>query len=239
MSSTNSDNQIQFYQDAPHDCSYIAGRQAQNIYPDPNKPMTNHLYSQLIAHGFRRSGDHSYRPNCGECQSCVPVRINTKKFKLSRSQRRCLSRNKTLSRTILPAEFKREHYDLYCRYLTARHVGGGMDNPTIESYSHFLISDWSETRFIEFREEGKLISVAVTDIVENSLSALYTFFDPDFEARSLGTYSILQQINLAQELGLTWLYLGYWIEDCQKMKYKQNFSGLEGYIEQDWQALKS
>ena len=231
--------QLDFYQDIPHACSYMDNREARNIYPDPNKPMTNSLYSHLIEHGFRRSGDMAYRPYCPSCQACVPVRININNFKLSRSQRRCLKRNQDLTVTALPAEFKQEHYQLYCRYLSARHEGGGMDDPTEESYLRFLTSEWSETQFIEIRDKNKLVAVAVTDSVHNGLSALYTFFDPLLAAKSLGTFSILMQINLAQSHGLSWLYLGYWIKGCQKMQYKQNFSAVESYLDQQWQELKT
>ncbi|MFT7413661.1 MAG: arginyl-tRNA--protein-N-Asp/Glu arginylyltransferase [Methylophagaceae bacterium] len=230
---------IVFYQDTPHPCSYLEAREACNIYPDPNQPMTNALYSHLIQYGFRRSGALAYRPHCLNCQACVPVRINTANFTLNRSQRRCLQRNQHLTISQHPASFNTEHYELYCRYLAARHQGGGMDNPTEESYVNFLTSSWSETSFIEIRDEKRLVAVAVTDYIQHGLSALYTFFDPDMRAYSLGTYAILQQINIAKTRGLPWIYLGYWISNCQKMKYKQNFSGIEGYINQKWQALNN
>jgi arginyl-tRNA--protein-N-Asp/Glu arginylyltransferase len=230
---------LKFYQDTPHSCSYMDDRQAQNIYPDPNVPMTNSMYSLLITHGFRRSGDMAYRPYCPSCQDCVPVRINVEQFKPNRSQRRCLKRNEDLTVSIHDAEFNPEHYQLYCLYLTTRHVGGGMDEPTKESYLRFLTSEWSETKFIEIRQAEKLVAVAVTDYIDEGLSALYTFFDPTLAHRSLGTFGILTQINLAQSLGLPWLYLGYWIKDCQKMQYKQNFSAVESYKDQQWLPLKT
>jgi len=230
---------ITFYQDTAHDCSYLDNQQARNIYPDPNQTLTNELYSQLIAHGFRRSGNLAYRPYCSDCSACVPVRINVEQFKASRSQRRCLQRNQDLTISHHSATFNAEHFELYRRYLASRHLNGGMDNPTEESYVSFLTSDWSETSFIEIRRDSQLVAVAITDHVHNGLSALYTFFDPDMAEYSLGTYGILQQINIAQTQGLSWLYLGYWIKDCQKMQYKQNFSAIEGYIDQQWQALKT
>lgn len=229
---------IRFYQDTPHDCSYLDDRQARNIYPDPNKPMTDALYSQLIQHGFRRSGNIAYRPYCLDCNACVAVRINVNAFKASRSQRRCLQRNQTISISHHSASFNAEHFALYQRYLSARHLGGGMDDPTEESYLNFLTSDWGQTSFIEMRRDSELIAVAITDHVDDGLSALYTFFEPDMARYSLGTYSILQQIEIAQTQGLSWLYLGYWIKDCQKMQYKQKFSAIEGYIDQRWQSLE-
>jgi arginyl-tRNA--protein-N-Asp/Glu arginylyltransferase len=229
---------LKFFQDAkPHPCSYLSDQQAQNIYPDPNCTLTNQLYSNLIAHGFRRSGNQAYRPFCPECQQCVPVRIVVNDFKLSRSHKRCLKRNEHLTIHSKESTFNPEHFELYQRYLASRHIDGGMDNPTEESYNNFLMSYWSETSFIEVRDGEKLVAVAVTDHVNNGLSAFYTFFDPSLEKQSLGTYAILQQINLAKAHNLSWLYLGYWIEECQKMRYKQQFSALEGYTNQQWQAL--
>lgn len=232
-------NTLKFYRDSPHDCSYLSEQQTQNIYPDPNVVMSNALYSQLIQHGFRRSGNHAYRPHCPDCQACIPVRINLKQFKMSRSQRRCSQRNQHLTMIALPAEFNAEHYELYCRYLAARHSNGGMDNPTEQSYRDFLIGKWSDTRFIEFRDQSQLVALAVTDFVDDSLSAFYTFFDPELTKQSLGTYAILQQIVKANTENLSFLYLGYWIENCQKMEYKSTFSALEGYIDQQWQPLKT
>lgn len=229
---------LTFYQDArPHTCSYLADQLSQNLYPDPAMPMTNGLYSELIQYGFRRSGNSSYRPHCPACNACVPVRINIATFRPNRSQRRCLKRNSHLSQYEKSAVFSEEHYSLYARYLNTRHANAGMDNPTTESYRHFLLSYWSDTLFIEFRDGEKLVGIAVTDQVDNALSAFYTFFDPDYANQSLGTYAILQQIDLAQTMGLSYVYLGYYIADCQKMSYKKNFSGLEGFIDHQWQAL--
>mgnify|MGYP000011476791 FL=1 len=231
---------IKFYQDSqPHTCSYLENRLAQNIYPDPNYPMSNKVYSQLIQFGFRRSGNHSYRPHCEGCQACIPVRINVNKFTPNRAQRRCLKRNQHLMITSHPAEFNPEHFELYSRYLNTRHPDGGMDNPTKESYTHFLTSFWSDTQFLEFRNESQLLGVAVTDFVDDGLSAFYTFFDPEFNDLSLGTYAILKQIEMARSQRCSSLYLGYWVADCRKMQYKQSFSALEAYQDQQWQTLKT
>lgn len=232
-------NSIQFYQDTGHDCSYLDGQQARNIYPDPKVPMTNQLYSLLIQLGFRRSGDFSYRPYCEHCQACVPVRINTNNFSANRSQRRCLKRNEDVSMTLLEPIFDTHHFALYERYLHERHMGGGMDNPTKENYMGFIDSQWSDSVLLEFRINNELAAVAVTDIVSDGASAFYTFFDPALSKRSLGTFAILQQIQFAQSNRLPYLYLGYWIKNCQKMVYKQNFSGLEAFVDQHWQPFES
>tara|TARA_B110000285_G_scaffold224526_1_gene281481 strand:- start:218 stop:925 length:708 start_codon:yes stop_codon:yes gene_type:complete len=233
------DLSIKFYQDAhSHQCSYLPGQKARNLYPDPELVMTNEVYSQLIQHGFRRSGNSCYRPHCPACNACVPVRINIDKFKISRSQRRCLKRNQNLTITHHLAEFNLEHYSLYSRYLKTRHANAGMDNPTQISYCDFLTSDWGDTHFIQFHDDSKLVGLAVTDYIDNAISAFYTFFDPDYTQQSIGTYAILEQINIARNHGLSYVYLGYWIENSQKMSYKQNFSGVEGYIDHQWQPLE-
>jgi arginine-tRNA-protein transferase len=229
---------IQFYQDKGHECSYLKDQQARNIYPDPNLVMSNGLYSQLIQLGFRRSGDFSYRPYCETCNACVPVRINTNLFTPNRSQRRCIKRNQDVSLTMMEPIFNQEHFDLYERYLAGRHINGGMDNPTIHNYMGFIDSKWSDTALLEFRINKRLIAIAVTDFVHDGASAFYTFFEPEFANRSLGTYAILQQIEMTKQNHRPYLYLGYWIKDCKKMVYKQNFSGLEAFTEHRWQPFE-
>ena len=220
---------LDFFQDHPHACSYLEHRLARNIYPDPAKKPDKKLYNHLIQHGFRRSGDHIYRPLCPNCQSCIPVRIDVNAFQFNRSQRRCWKQNADLSMKIKPAEFNEEHFDLYCYYLAKRHANGGMDNPSIDNYKNFLLSSWCDIGFLEFRLQDKLVAVAVTDFVFDGVSAFYTFFDPDLNKRGLGTFAILKQIELAKNYGLSWLYLGYWIKESNKMNYKSHFSGLEHY----------
>lgn len=232
-------NTIQFYQDAPHSCSYLDDHQARNLYPDPNLVMTNALYGQLIQHGFRRSGDITYRPYCQSCNACVPVRIDVNNFHPNRSQRRCLSKNQDITLSVLPTDFNAEHFQLYCRYIADRHAGGGMENPTEESYVNFISSHWCDTKLIEFKKQDQLVAIAVTDFIADGASAFYTFFDPDLSKNSLGTFSILQQIYLTKKYNLSKLYLGYWIKNCRKMQYKQNFSSVEAYTNQQWQSLNS
>ena len=220
---------LDFYQDQPHPCSYLREQLARNIYPDPNRPVTKVLYDHLIQHGFRRSGDHVYRPHCPNCQACIPVRINLGHFSPNRTQRRCLRNNSDITIKMRPAEFNQAHFDLYKRYINQRHPDGGMENPTEESYCNFLLSSWADSAFIEFSLHDKIVAIAVTDFVSRGMSAFYTFFDPDLTKRSLGTFAILKQIEIAREYGLSWLYLGYWIEACDKMSYKTKFSGLEAF----------
>jgi arginine-tRNA-protein transferase len=223
-----------FYATPPHECNYLPDREAVTLFADPRFPKNTRLYSALADCGFRRSGEHLYIPHCSGCSSCVPVRIPVGEFSPTRAQLRARRRNQDLEIVARPAGFDQEHFELYRRYLGARHAGGGMDNPTAATYLEFLCATWSETVFFEMRAEGRLLAVAVTDVMQNGLSAVYSFFDPDVGRRSLGRYSILFQIEEARRRNLQWLYLGYWIKQCRKMNYKNEYRPLEYYVDNDW-----
>lgn len=138
--------------------------------------------------------------------------------------------------TVTEAKCDNETFALYQRYINSRHVGGSMENPSKEDFQKFLYNNWCDTKFLEFRLDQKLVAVAVTDIVGNGLSAVYSFFDPEMKQRSLGTYCILQQIEYAKKLQIDFVYLGYWIENHDKMHYKKNFKPLELYLDDRWQV---
>jgi len=227
--------QLTLYSTPPHSCAYFANHQATTIFLDPFFQDNSVVYSYLSERGFRRSGQFLYRPHCQNCEQCISVRIPVHSFEYHRNQRRIWQKNQDLK--VIPAAgyFKREHFELYQRYLAQRHKNGGMDNPTPESYIHFLTCDWSYTIFYEFRLQGKLLAVAVVDLLDDSLSAIYTFFDPNYAKRSLGVYAILWEIEESKRLDLKWLYLGYWIKNCQKMSYKANYHPLEYYYQKRWQ----
>ena len=231
MSSQN----LNLYLTSEHECGYLPGHRATNLVPDPCIRMNMDLYSQLIELGYRRSGGHTYRPHCRQCSKCIPCRIPAARFRPNRSQRRCLKVNQDCTAHRLEARFRDEHFELYERYINARHADGNMANPLPQDYRSFLYSDWSDTFFIEFREHGQLVAVAVCDKVRSGLSAVYSYFDPDLETRSLGTFCVLKMIEQADQLGLRYLYLGYLIHDSEKMKYKQNFRPLEVFIDNRWQ----
>lgn len=214
---------ISFYATPPHACSYLAERMATTVFADPRAEMDMQIYSTLIQYGYRRSGSHVYAPHCESCYSCRSMRLAVNDFKADRSQRRNRKQNQSLSTHIQAAEFNQEHYDLYERYIASRHQGGGMDNPQPDSYMDFLSADWCQTEFVEFREEGKLLAIAVVDQMDNGLSAVYTFFDPEHSSRGLGTYAVLWQIDEVRRRQLPYLYLGYWIEESPKMAYKARF----------------
>jgi arginine-tRNA-protein transferase len=224
------------YLSATHSCSYLPGLSARTLFVDPMAPMDGLLYEGLIEQGFRRSGAHVYRPACDPCRRCVPVRIPVREFSPNRSQRRNARLNADLTLLERPAAFEPEHYALYETYVRSRHGGGGMaEDASAESYQDFLVRPWGgETRLLELRLTDRVLAVAVTDRLPTSLSAVYTFFDPASSRRALGTFAVLSQIALARRLGLRYLYLGYWIEECRKMAYKDAFRPIQAWSGGHW-----
>jgi len=225
---------IGFFTSPPHECGYLADRTAVTMFADPRIRLSTETYSWLSAHGFRRSGTHVYRPHCGNCNACVAVRIAVDDFQPRRRHRRTLARNADLTVRERPARFDGEHFALYERYLRARHPDSQMDSTNPSSYMSFLTAGWCDTRFYEFRHRHELLAVAVVDLLEDGLSAVYTFFAPEQGARSLGRYAILQQVEWARAAGLPWVYLGYWIAECGKMSYKTEFAPLERFRDGAW-----
>lgn len=222
---------------AEHDCSYLDGRLSRSAVVDPGFPLDPPFYSRLIEQGFRRSGDQVYKPYCHDCQACVPTRIPVSVFEANRKQRRCLRRNQHTQVVVKTAEFNEHHFDLYQRYQIARHEKTPDDDISREDYLHFLASSWCETWFVEFLIEGRLAAVAVVDVLEHALSAVYTFFDPDFDDYSPGVYAVLWQIEEARRRKLDFVYLGFWIGDCRKMRYKIQYQPLQGLMADQWQDI--
>lgn len=229
---------LAFFLSYPHPCGYLGDREAVSLLADPAFPMEPHVYEYLLEQGFRRNGGQSYRPHCQGCQSCMPVRIPVEPFVPSRNLKRVWRRNQDLEILLQPGLFQEEHFALYRRYLASRHPGGPMENPSPDEYMGFLTAPWLETLFIEYRLGDRPVMVAVTDMLPNALSAVYTFFDPDETARSLGTFAILHQVELARRWGVPHLYLGYWIAACRKMRYKARFHPLEGCAAGEWRRLE-
>ena len=218
----------------PHNCSYLPGEQATTLFVDPSTPIDARIYSQLSYIGFRRSGPHLYRPHCAACNACVPARVPVGSFNPNRSQRRILARNRDLQVEVVEDISSDEHFDLYSRYIRGRHRDGDMYPPDREQFNSFLTREWGATRFVEFRDQGRLLALAVLDRLDNGISAIYTFYDPDESARSLGSFVILWQIGLARDLGLPAVYLGYWIRNCRKMNYKTRFRPSELLANGHW-----
>ncbi len=205
---------------------------------DPALPADTQLYSGLIDQGFRRSGSLLYRPDCSTCSACISLRVNSREFQPRRSQRRIWLRNQDLLVRQLPARYQEEHFALFQRYLSQRHPAGGMNPSSRAGYRDFLIAPQVDSCWVEFRAADRLVMVAVVDILAAGLSAVYTFFDPRLKQRGLGIYSILWQIAEARRRGLPWVYLGYWIRECQQMKYKDRFRPCEIYQHNVWIACQ-
>lgn len=223
-------------------CSYLPEEEERLLIALDERLQNNRSYSLLMMEGFRRSGDQSYRPHCPSCNACQSVRVVVDDFTPSKSQKRSLKRNDHFKITT-SEQLKDDYYSLYENYINTCHQDGSMYPANYQQFKSFLSSKLTKQLFIEtWLEVGdskKLICVAVTDMLINGLSAVYTFYHPDFKAYGLGVFSILTQIDFCKQHDLPYLYLGYQIDDCQKMNYKNRYFPYEKFIGQEWFLVKN
>ncbi|MBL4582112.1 MAG: arginyltransferase [Gammaproteobacteria bacterium] len=229
---------IKLFRTAVHPCSYKEDESAATVFVDPELTITQHLNSRLSALGYRRSGAHLYRPDCESCRACISCRLPVAQFKRSRRFQRIWNRNSDLRVEVCSELNGEEAYFLYQEYIEKRHSDGDMYPATQEQFNAFIRSNAEGSQYYCFYLEEKLIAVAVSDVLDRGLSAVYTFFDPELAKRSLGNFAILWQIEQARARQLDYLYLGYWIKNCAKMDYKSTFRPLEMLIEGKWLLVK-
>ena len=218
-------------------CNYLAEESERLLVVHPKEQLSLPIYQQLMNQGFRRGGSDAYRPHCEHCQACQSIRINVNEFIPSKSQKRVINKGKDLTFKWV-ASPSSDYFELYSDYITQRHSTGSMYPPKIEALETFTQCDWLEIYFLESYLDDELISVAVCDVLENGLSAVYTFFSPNYEKRSLGRFNILKQIEHCKALGFKYLYLGFQIDACDAMNYKKQYLPNERYIGNQWIKYK-
>jgi arginine-tRNA-protein transferase len=231
--------QLSFFITPPHACPYLKEETAKTVFLSPDIHPDKPLYSALINQGFRRSGEHIYRPQCDSCQSCISIRIPVSQFKPNKQQKRTLKKAIGLSMSVTPAHFNQQHFQLFDRYISERHKDGDMYPTSPNQYKEFLLNDWIECNYLNFIDpmNQKLVTTAVYDQVEDGLSAVYTYFDPDYSKYSPGRLAILKLIDLAKQQNLPYVYLGYWIKNCDKMAYKGDYRPIECFVKDRWVNL--
>jgi arginine-tRNA-protein transferase len=231
----------QFYVTAPQPCPYLPGRMERKLFTALQGEGAQRLNDGLSKQGFRRSQNVLYRPSCADCAACLSARINVAEFAASKSQRRTIRRNAGLKRRATSPWATEEQYSLFRRYLESRHATGGMADMDTFEFAAMVEETPIRTRVVEYTDTdtGALIAVCLTDILDDGVSMVYSFYDPDHTSASLGTYVILDHIAIARENGLPYVYLGYWVPGSPKMGYKAGFSGLEVYVGNRWQKMRN
>lgn len=227
----------QFYVTAPQPCPYLEGRMERKLFTALQGDTATKLNDALSKQGFRRSQNVLYRPSCSECSACMSARIDVSHFAPSRSQRRVEKRAKHLTRRATSPWATEEQYTLFRKYLDGRHATGGMADMDMFEFAAMVEETPIRSRLIEYDEGEELRAVCLTDILDDGLSMVYSFFDPARDKLSLGTYIILDHIKIARELNLPYVYLGYWVPGSPKMDYKAKFKGLEVYRHGAWNPI--
>lgn len=230
----------QFYVTASQPCPYLDGKTERKLFTGLQEDHGNMLNDALSKQGFRRSQNVLYRPSCANCAACLSARIRVADFKPSKSHRRVLRKNANIHREGHTAWATEEQYELFTAYLNQRHANGGMADMDILEFAAMVEETPVQTRVVEYfhadenGKRGALTAASLTDILDDGLSMVYSFFDPDSSPNSPGTFMILDHIEIAREMGLEYVYLGYWVPGSEKMDYKSRFSGLELYMGNRW-----
>ncbi|MBO9410449.1 MULTISPECIES: arginyltransferase [unclassified Ruegeria] len=226
----------QFYVTAPQPCPYLEGRMERKLFTALQGEGADQLNNSLSQQGFRRSQNVLYRPSCADCAACLSARIDVSAFAPSKSQKRAVKRNAFLQRKANSPWATDEQYELFRRYLDTRHADGGMADMDVFEFAAMIEETPIRSRVVEYADPDtdNLIAVSLTDVLDDGLSMVYSFYDPHQPQNSLGTYMILDHIDIAREAGLPYVYLGYWVPGSPKMGYKARFSGLEAYIQGEW-----
>ncbi|HPE24983.1 MAG: arginyltransferase [Rhodobacteraceae bacterium] len=234
----------QFYVTAPQPCPYLDGRFERKLFTALQGENAKRLNDALSKQGFRRSQNVLYRPSCAECTACLSARIRVADFAPNKSQRRTLKRNEGLRRDATSPWATEDQFALFRRYLDSRHADGGMADMDIFEFAAMIEETPVKSRVIEYASRGDggrgpraLTAVCLTDVLDDGLSMVYSFYDPALIAHSLGTYIILDHVEIARSMGLPYVYLGYWVPGSRKMGYKANFAALEIYKGGAWQDI--
>ena len=234
----------QFYVTAPQACPYLDGRMERKLFTALQGEHAQKLNDALSKQGFRRSQNVLYRPSCAECSACLSARIRVADFQPSRTQKRVLKKNTGLRRNATSPWATEDQYHLFRRYLDTRHADGGMADMDVFEFAAMIEETPIKSRVVEYSrapsrdEDGRpLAAVCLTDVFDDGLSMVYSFYDPDLAQDSLGTYVILDHIEIAREAGLPYVYLGYWVPGSPKMGYKANFAALEIYKSGQWMPM--
>jgi arginyl-tRNA--protein-N-Asp/Glu arginylyltransferase len=235
----------QFYLTAPSPCPYLRGKEERKVFTHLVGERAPELNNILTHGGFRRSQSIAYRPACEDCRSCVSVRVLAREFQPTRSMRRISKRNVDVVSDMRTAVPTSEQYSIFRAYLDSRHRDGGMADMTVLDYAMMVEDSHVDTRIVEYRRRvagkpagGELIAVGLTDVLGDGLSMVYSFFEPDESARSLGTFMVLDHIARAQRMGLTYVYLGYWVRGSRKMDYKSRFLPQERLAPEGWARVE-
>lgn len=241
MSSTNNSkalSSVRLFRTTGHPCSYKSDQIASTVFVDPDLVIDKSLNSKLSELGYRRSGAHLYRPDCDACSACISCRVPVFQFQPRRRHRKTWNNNQDLSVEVCNELSGEEVFALYQRYIDSRHDDGDMYPASAEQFEAFIKTKTVDTRFLKFYQDANLVAVSVIDVLEQGLSAVYTFFEPTLAKRSLGSFAILWQIEMAKKMQLDYLFLGYWVKGCQKMEYKSSYRPLQLLVDGHWVLVK-